>query len=282
MATDGTKIARSEGVSTLKPGGAPATEQSAPANTREPLLSRTTRQERAELRLAASGADRGRELERAAADAEETAGQEQEQLEARETKLEGKIEDAKLKGDAKAVRTLQSDLDTTRGQLRQVETERDAWPAWIVQMAQAGKTPAQMVEAVRAAQTANAAKRAITQRSEPDEIIAGLIDSGDDEDLGFARFLRKRQKAEFPITQKNLATHREEYEQMNARTSPSANTTEKKVITPPGGARKTPPKVAGHGGGDLGGEQTGWKPNVSTTELLTRGFAEQDRARRQH
>jgi hypothetical protein len=278
MAGESKTIAREGGVSTLKPGAAPNGETDSSESTREPQISRTTRQERTADRLTASGAGRAPEgTQRATEIADESLAQEQGQLERHEEKLGEKIEDAKLKGDAKAVRTLQSQLDLVRTQLSTVEGERDQWPAWIVQMAQQGKTPKEMVEAVRQAQAAKQARAALTQRSEPDEIIATLIDSDDPEDLEFARFLRKRVKADIPVTRKNLAFHREEFEERRTTTGAAATVT---TATKTGNGVKKPPKVAGAGGGDLGGEKTGWQSGVSTTELLTRGFAEQDRARR--
>jgi hypothetical protein len=269
MAGSGRPIARSEGVSTLKPGGAPAEEVE--GSSREPLVSRSTREQRAADRIAAaSHTDEG--TQRAAERADAPLQREQESLERRKEGLEEDVRDARERGDTKAVRTLQSQLSTTTNRLREVEQERDQWPAWIVQQAQAGKTPAQMIEAVRAEQVKKQATKALTSRSEPDEIIAGLIDSDDPDDLDFARFLRRRVKAEIPVTAKNLSFHREEFEE------------HRRLTAAPNGsapaARKTPPKLAGAGGGDLGGEKTGWTPGMSTTDLLSKGFAEQDRARR--
>jgi hypothetical protein len=134
-----------------------------------------------------------------------------------------------------------------------------------------------MVEAIKKAQAQRQAAKAIAVSGEPNEIISGLIDSGDDDDLAFARFLRKRIKNEIPVNERNLQMHRDEFEELRGATA-SANGDAR---TAPAGIKR-PPKLAGAGGTDLGGEKTGWRPGVPTVDLLSQGFAEQDAQRRRH
>jgi hypothetical protein len=267
----GKGVAREEGVSGLKPGVAPTSEEGRAPRRDEPLISR-----RAADRIAASANGDGAsdETEQAIERATQPLAREQRQLEQREDKLEERIDAARERGDDRAVRNLQSERDKLKARLAEVESERDRWPQWLVQQLQAGRKPEQMVEDIRKAQAERVTRQALDSRAEPDAIVAELIDSGDDDDFAFARHLRSRIKDGWPVTHANLQGHRRDFETLRKATTGATPTVVARATT------KVPPKVAGAGGGDLGGEKTGWQPGMSTQELLTKGFAEQDAARR--
>lgn len=278
MAAEGKTVARREGVSTFKPGSPQRDAGAESQNGQDGGESRAERKS-GESRASAVVERQGRE---AAAEAT--------RLEQKEGKIEQRLDDAKERGDTRAVAKLQSELDRTRNTLREAEKARDDWPRYLIDAANRGLTPQQIIAEVRAKQQERAHQAQASKVNEVSQIIEELIDSGDDADLAFARWLRNRARNGMAvITHENLASHRAEFDKYELeprlaaeRQAAQQNGDEGKGKTQAAPIRRTPPRTAGVGGGDLGEPKTGWREGASTIDLLRDGFKEQDAARARH
>jgi len=84
-------------------------------------------------------------------------------LETKKGRIEGQIDDARDRGDVRAVAKLQSDLDKTRNSLKDAERARDDWPRYLVNAIQRGLKPEQIIEEIKTAQAKRAQDAAQSQ-----------------------------------------------------------------------------------------------------------------------
>lgn len=275
-------LPRQEGVSPLRPGAPSGSEEgSSEGRQRDPAVSRRGSAARDEQANPSRG-----QADRAAARVEDIRD-EQENVER---------ELARPDISAKRIRDLQAKADRLENELaearEQAARSQREWPARLVQWAQEGKDAKTILSEVQKHQTERQARQALEAqgRSEPNEIIGELLDSDDDDDVAFARFLRREQRKGVNVTRKNLATFREDFEEwqdLRARADareregdPAAEAAQREAENGPRLSRRTPPKVARPGSRETGAPaRGGWKQGQSTQDLLAAGFREQDEQR---
>lgn len=275
-------LPRQEGVSGLRTGGGAASgDGSSNARTQDPAVSR---------RGSAAPQGQAPSAARAQADA---AAEKVEEIRDEAENVEREL--ARPDNSEKRIRDLQrekskleSELETAREEAARAQRE---WPTLLTQWANEGKDAKQILQGVQDQQRRRQAEstvRAATQ-SEPNEIIGELLDSDDEKDVRFARFLRRQVKKGNTVTRKNLGNYLEDFEEIeelraNAKRDddeePAAAAASREAGRGPLVSRRTPPKVARPGSRDTGGaSESGWKPGRSTQDLLAAGFAENDQQR---